>query len=521
MPADQGPVSVCAGALAYPLHSSVLTRAAEAAVLATHAPFALMASAGQAVAKLALALAPTAERILVYVGPGNNGGDGLVAAQHLRAAGKDVRAVLLPEGAARPLDAAQALQQAVQAGVPMFTLGDDVGPAPVGLVIDALLGLGGSRAPRGAMAEAIAAIGRSRGLVLAVDLPSGIDSDTGAVLGDAAVRADATLNLMTIKPGCFTHAGRDHAGQVWLDTLGVDAGASSAWLSGPPSAAPRPHSSHKGSYGDLMVVGGATGMAGAAWLAGHAALAAGAGRVYVSLLDLAAPTFLPTRPELMTRAQLWRAPPTLLAASTVVCGCGGGSSVQTALPALLTHAARLVIDADALNAIAVDTALATLLRARTGRGRQTILTPHPLEAARLLNCSVAEIQQDRLAAAVALAERLGSVIVLKGSGTVVTARGALPRINPTGNAALATAGSGDVLAGWIGGHWAQAAARPVAVASPVNTDESDLAALIQLAADAAWTHGRAADRFRASGSAGPLLAVDLIAAMSHAQATTL
>ena len=199
----------------------------------------------------------------------------------------------------------------------------------------------------------------------------------------------------------------------------------------------------------------------------------------------------------MTRAQWWHEAPTVLAATTVVCGCGGGADVRQALPPLLSHAARLVLDADALNALANDAALQALLRQRSARGLATVLTPHPLEAARLLACTTADVQSDRLAAAKALSVRLGATVLLKGSGTVIAAPTGVPWVNSSGNAALATAGSGDVLAGWVAGLWAQ---QPLALAGAI-------------AAAAAWQHGRAADRFADRLPGRPLRAADLIEAM--------
>ncbi len=488
----------------WPLHDTAAARVVEAEALAEHAPQDLMEHAGQAVARLALAFAPHAGRITVFAGPGNNGGDGLVAARHLRAAGKAVQVVLLGDAARLPADAAAALHKALADGVPVAPLPRDCGPsaAAAELVIDALLGLGARRPPEGDMAFAIALINRHAAPVLAVDLPTGLHPDTGTVLGAQAVHAQATLALLTLKPGCFTGAGRDHAGAVWLAPLGAPAGSPTAWLAGPPLAMARLHAAHKGSFGDVAVVGGAAGMAGAAWLAARAALAAGAGRVYAGLLDENAPGFDAMRPELMARHGWWRSPPAVLAASTVVCGCGGGAAVREALPALLTHAARLVLDADALNAIAAEPALNALLCARGARQRATVLTPHPLEAARLLGCSAAEVQHDRIAAALGLARAFGAAVVLKGSGSVIAAPGAMPRINPTGNAALATAGTGDVLAGWLGGLWAQ---------WPTTAG-------VEVATAAAWQHGRAADHFIATGSSGPLRAADLVEAMARLSA---
>ena len=480
----------------WPLHSATASRSAERVALGNAAMGTLMARAGLAVARLARATAPHATLVQVWAGPGNNGGDGLVAARELHRAGLGVQVILLADVARLPADAAAALKAADEAGVQIAST-PLTSQAP-GLVIDALLGLGTSRAPSAALARAIAhingGIAATSAPVLAVDIPSGLHPDTGAVLGQAAVMAQTTLSLLTLKPGCFTHQGRDHAGTVWLDKLGASADGNTAWLNGPPPRPVRHHAGHKGSYGDVAVVGGAPGMVGAAWLAAGAALAAGAGRVYCSLLVDAAAGPPPGRPELMTRAQWWLSPPPVLAATTVVCGCGGGDDVRQTLPSLLSHAARLVLDADALNALAADSALQSLLRQRGGRGLPTLLTPHPLEAARLLNCSSADVQRDRIAAAQTLSALFGVTVLLKGSGTVIASTTDLPCINSSGNAALATAGTGDVLAGWAAGLWAQ---QPEAAASAVATA-------------AAWQHGRAADEFATRFPGRPLRAEDLI-----------
>lgn len=437
------------------------TRAIEQRAAAALPAFALMARAGAAVARLALAVAPHARQVWIAAGPGNNGGDGLEAACHLQRWGKQVTVALIGDPLALPADAAAALAHARLAGVQIeLTV---TSPAmPPELAIDALLGIGASRAPQGRIADAVRALNALACPVLAVDLPSGLGADTGLALVDAGVVATHTLAMLTLKPGLFTGAGRDHAGTVWLDDLGVEAApdAATAWLSGVDADARltrRRHVQHKGSFGNVAVVGGAFGMSGAALLAARAAHAAGAGRVFVDLLDdsATAPSVDLLRPELMFRRGWSHGAPDVLAASTVVCGCGGGDAVRPALPRLLSGAARLVLDADALNAIADDPALAALLRHRAARGRATVLTPHPLEAARLLGCTTADIQADRLRAAQTLADRFAAVTVLKGSGSVIAMVGHAPRINSTGNAALATAGTGDVLAGWLGGRWAQ------------------------------------------------------------------
>jgi len=504
--ADQAP---------WPLHGAAATGAIERAAAALEAPFALMQRAGLAVARLALATAPHARRMTVLAGPGNNGGDGLVAALHLQQAGREVRVHLLADPLRLPADAARALRLASDAGVPI--LGETAALHGTDLLIDALLGVGARRAAEGAIADAIMAINSSAVPVLAIDLPSGLNADTGGTFGSAAVRATVTLSLLTLKLGLFTADGRDLAGEIWFDSLGLrrqilTAAAASGRLIDDSDIGflrePRDHASHKGSYGDLTVVGGAPGMTGAAWLAARAGLAAGAGRVYISLLDGKAPTLDAARPELMGRRAWWLSLPPVLSAATVVCGCGGGSEVAAALPALLARAGRLLLDADSLNAIAEDPALMARLDARDGHGLPTVLTPHPLEAARLLGCATVEVQRDRLAAAQALADRHRCVVVLKGSGTVVAAPGALPAINPTGNALLASPGTGDVLAGFIGGLWAAGASS----SGPSMTASGAARAAV-------WLHGHAADLAAAESGGGgrlPLRAADLIDAMRSA-----
>jgi ADP-dependent NAD(P)H-hydrate dehydratase / NAD(P)H-hydrate epimerase len=271
-----------------------------------------------------------------------------------------------------------------------------------------------------------------------------------------------------LKPGLFTAQGKDAAGQVWWDDLGVAAAPSSSTallLGADRTTLPaRPHASHKGSYGDVAIVGGAPGMTGAALLAASAALHAGAGRVFVCLLDGGSMAVDPTQPELMFRPLA-----TLdLRSSTVVCGCGGGDAVRSALPQVLSQAPRLVLDADTLNAIASDAALQTLLIARAARKHATVLTPHPLEAARLLNSTAAQVQANRLQAAQQLAERFQCTVVLKGAGSIIAAPGEVPCINASGNAGLATAGTGDVLAGMLGARMASGAAALGAACAAVH-----------------------------------------------------
>ncbi len=407
-----------------------------------------MERAGLATARLALAIAPHAQRWWIACGLGNNGGDGLEAAMHLQQWGKSVQVSWLTTHEHAPPDTKASYARALAAGVQFVA----EPPADCDGVIDALLGIGASRAPEDRMARWIAHINDLSVPVLAVDLPSGLDADTGHTAG-LCVHASHTLSLLTLKPGLCTAYGRDHCGEIWLDTLGVDATTTPAQarLNAAPAPQTRPHASHKGSYGDVAVVGGAPGMGGAALLAARAALHHGAGRVFVGLLDGADLRLDPAQPELMLRPTDGLDPGKL----TIVAGCGGGQAIAAQLPRLLSAAPRLVLDADALNAIAADPQLKTQLRSRARRQRATVLTPHPLEAARLLGQTTDEIQTDRLSAAQRLADEFAACVVLKGSGTVIAAPGMAPVINPTGNARLATAGTGDVLAGLIGARLAQ------------------------------------------------------------------
>ena len=475
----------------YPLFSAQATRDVEAAAAAQLPPHTLMQRAGAATARLALALAPHARTVWIACGGGNNGGDGLEAAAVLHAQGRRVLVTCLGAGPQRlPADARASWNKAMCAGVP-FT---DTPPtlSPQDLCVDALLGAGLSAAARNRshderLPQCLAAVQASRAPVLCVDLPSGLLADSGQYAPGLAPQAPPTaarhtLALLTLKPGLFTAHGRDAAGSVWFDALGVDPAATPcAWLRGSPAPSARLHASHKGSFGDVAIVGGegfaarGMGMTGAALLAASAAVHAGAGRVLVSLLDehgASAAALAAALPEAMPR----RLDALALESLTVVAGCGGGAAIAPALGSILERAPRLVLDADALNAIAAETGLARQLRARQTTGHQaTVLTPHPLEAARLLGASTQAVQADRLAAARELAQWAGCTVVLKGSGSVTAAPEQAPLIHPTGNARLATAGTGDVLAGLIGaclaaGHGARAAA-----------------------AAACWQHGAAAD----------------------------
>jgi len=463
-------------ALTLPVFGVPGTREIEQQATAALPPHTLMQRAGLATARLTMALAPHARHVWIACGPGNNGGDGLEAALHLHQQGKKVTVTWLGTKAKAPPDALSSCVRAQAAGVRF----SDAPPPDFDFAIDALLGIGA--APRAANATSLEPglllqwlqlLRTTNRPVLAIDIPSGLQAGTGADVAIESIAYGAridwgkprfTLTLLTLKPGLFTAAGRDLAGQIWWDDLGVTLSgpgtpAPDAWLLGNDRAgwttrAGAGHASHKGSFGDVAIVGGEAGgachMAGAALLAGRAALHAGAGRVFVALLGEAAVTVDPQQPELMFRDFTALD----LKNHVLVCGCGGGGAVAAVLPRLLSGAHSLVLDADALNAVAGDTQLQTQLRLRQGRGYRTVLTPHPLEAARLLESSTASVQGDRLEAARQLAEKFGCAVVLKGSGSVIAAPAQVPVINSTGNAHLATGGTGDVLAGMLGARLA-------------------------------------------------------------------
>lgn len=433
-----------AGPASRPLYSVAATRWLEGNHVAAAGAPSLMQTAGSAVARLAMALAPHAETVWIACGPGNNGGDGLQAAALLQQWGKRVCVTQAPQASPRSGDARAAEQAAMDAGV-LFAVH---APQHFDLGVDALFGIGALRPFSDLQGQWIQQLRAGPGPLLAVDVPCGLDADSGAVT-DTHVRADHTLALLTCKPGMFTAHGRDACGEIWFNDLGVPAPdaaycPSAAELTLAAALAPRAHASHKGSYGDVAVVGGAPGMTGAALLAARAALGTGAGRVYVALLQATGAAYDAAQAELMLRA--WDELP--LARCTVVAGCGGGQAMPAVLPALLEHAQRLVLDADALNAIAQSPRLQDLTRARAPGS--TVLTPHPLEAARLLGCSSDTVQAQRFHALEQLVDRFACCVVLKGSGTLVGAPGAVTRVNSSGSARLASAGTGDVLAGMVG-----------------------------------------------------------------------
>ncbi len=390
----------------------------------------LMERAGAAAADVAMRIASDATKdVLVLAGPGNNGGDARIVARLLRERFFRVEV-------ASQIDA-----------VPAKTWG---------LVVDGLFGIGLARDIAGEYAALVDYANRQRCPVLALDIPSGLQSDTGRVLG-RAVRATHTVTFIALKPGLLTLDGPDHCGALEVADLGLAPQkivAPSAWVADPAAfrslLKPRPRNFHKGMAGSVAILGGAAGMAGAALLAGRAALKMGAGRVYVGLLD-ESQTLDAGALELMLRHPddaLGQDLDAIVAGP----GIGQGERAETLVGAALASDLACVLDADALNLIAESE---DLRHACARRRAETIVTPHPAEAARLLALKTADVQADRVRAAKILAANLNAHVVLKGAGSILVARDGHWFVNTSGNAGMASAGMGDVLAGILGALLAQ------------------------------------------------------------------
>jgi len=439
----------------------------------------LMARAGRAAADLALRLVPDQGKdVLVLAGPGNNGGDAYEVAVHLKAAFLRVTVVSPADPAKLPPDAAEALRKWQAAG------GEVLSEVPAdrrwSLVVDGLFGIGLTRAPEGAYAQLIEFANAQSCPMLALDIPSGLGSDTGSALGPV-VRATQTISFIALKPGLLTLEGPDHCGAISVAELGLDLRALVApggWISEPATMnwvlKPRPREFHKGQAGSLAILGGTSGMVGAALLAGRAGLKLGAGRVYVGLLDHAAPGVDPMAPELMLRH-----PDDTLGENldAVVVGPGLGQSerAETLVGAAIASEMPCVLDADALNILADN---ADLRAACARRRADTLITPHPGEAARLLETSTQAVQADRLGAARTLSERFAAHTVLKGNGSVLVARDGHWFINTSGNPGMASAGMGDTLAGFLGALLAQRYAGEAALVLGVHLHGAAADALV-------------------------------------------
>lgn len=468
----------------------------------------LMESAGRAAAEIVLEELPAEGEVLVVCGMGNNGGDGFVVARHLHLLGVPVRLALLGEPRRLRQDAAANARRARSHGL---EIGSPRWRAPRrGVIVDAIFGTGLSRPIDKAPAASVRRIVASRGpdvRVVSLDVPSGICSQTGQTLG-AAVRADATVSFGLPKLGLALEPGRDHAGRVVVARIGIADEApgvrpdARVWTRGAAGERmpARPADGHKGSFGHALVVAGSEGKTGAAALAADAAARVGAGLVTVAcpagvneILEVKCTEAMTAPlPDTAGRALAAGAEDAVVALaeerSAVGMGPGLGRSAETA-KLVRGVAARvrvpLVLDADALHAFA---ASPELLRERTG---ETLLTPHPGEAASLLGGSARELNRDRPGAARRLAERSGAVVLLKGAASVIAAPDGALVVNPSGGPALGSGGTGDVLLGMTAGLLAQGLA------------------VFDAAALAAFWHGFAADRIAERTGPSGLLAGDL------------
>ena len=415
-----------------------------------------MRRAGQAAWRELLHAWPQAHRIVVACGPGNNGGDGYELACHAHQSGREVTVVRLAAHAPRGELAARACQAYTQAGGRIATFDDALPAADV--VVDALFGIGLSRAPDAGCAALIDAINTSAAPVLALDTPSGLNADSGSAPG-ACVRADRTVEFIAPKAGLRTGAALDRVGDCVLATLDLDP----RWFDGVPVRGhalrpqdlarwlhPRGRNSHKGTHGRVLCIGGDHGSGGAIMLCAQAALRCGAGLVDVATRELHVPALLARLPEAMAHVPTHRTQfeASLARADVIAVGPGLGREDWGAqcLAAALAQDKPLVLDADALNGLAGST---------HALSPASVMTPHPGEAARLLDCDAATVQRDRYAAAQALSARYGCVVVLKGAGTIVAAPDRTPCVILAGNPGMAVGGMGDVLTGVIAALRAQ------------------------------------------------------------------
>jgi hydroxyethylthiazole kinase-like uncharacterized protein yjeF len=447
----------------------------------------LMEKAGLAAAEYARELLGEYGRnVLVLAGPGNNGGDAFEVAAQLRRWFYRVELVFAGDEHRLSEDALAALRKWRACG------GNTYAAPPAALrpdlVVDGLFGIGLTRALEGGYAELIAHINRLPVPKLALDIASGINADTGAIMG-TALRATHCITFIALKPGLLTLDGPDHCGETRVAGLRLDLGAlqeSKGATTSPDllrqALAPRPLNFHKGKAGSVGVLGGASSMVGAAVLAGRAALKLGAGKVFLGLLTDHPPYVDYAQPELMLRTPHELLEAGMVTAFAVGPGMGTVKSAEQLLREVLDANVPLVLDADALNLIAASKTLQARLPKRNAPG---VLTPHPAEAARLLGCAIAAVQSDRVKAAIELAQRYRAVAVLKGNGSIIASPDGSWLINTSGNPGMAAAGMGDVLTGMIASLLAQGAGARAAAAAAV------------------WLHGAAGDALAREGK-GPI-----------------
>ena len=437
-----------------PIYSTNLVREIEQRCERTLPP--LMEQAGLAAAEIARELAPdNSAAILILAGPGNNGGDAFVVARHLLAGWHKVDVLFIGDANALPPDAKAAYYAWIANGGSCHSTLPPHGRW--GLVIDGLFGIGLQRPLTGAYAELVDQINQRRLPTLALDIPSGLQADSGLAVG-SVIRASHTVTFIGLKPGLLTNDGPDYCGQLLVRglNLGVLPPLANGFLLQQPMVdkflTPRPRNSHKALFGSVGIIGGADGMAGAALLAARAALKLGAGRVYVGLLDANAAAFDPQQAELMLRRIDNVFGIGHLSCLTIGPGLGQSPIALQCLARAIASKLPLVLDADALNLLAQDSTLQTQLSQRTA---PSLITPHAAEAARLLGTDTEAVRRQRIHTAQTLASKLNCHVVLKGAGSICAAPSSPWYINSSGNPGLASAGTGDVLTGMISAFLAQ------------------------------------------------------------------
>jgi len=454
--------------------------------------YTLMTRAGEAAVREARRVFGAASRWQIVCGAGNNGGDGYVVARIAAQEGIVVSVLTLVDPEKLSGDAAIAYRDFVAKGgvVSRWSGTLDV---KADLLVDGILGSGLERDVGGEFANAVAAINAHTAPVLALDIPTGINGDTGQVLG-CAVRADLTVTFVGLKSGLFLGDAPDYCGEFGFAGLDIPA----AYREGIEPAyrriddellsellGPRPRTAHKGDFGHVVIVGGGEGMPGAVRLAGEAALRAGAGRVSIATHPSHAAILVASRPELMSHAVASAADlePLLEKADVVAFGPGLGQSVwaHEMFARVTAETKPAVWDADALN----------LLAASPGAANNRIITPHPGEAATLLGMSTRDVQESRPAALAALVEKYGGTVVLKGAGSLISSSGSAPMLCTSGNPGMASPGMGDVLTGMVAALLGQGLEPEQAAAAGVEI------------------HARAGDRAAEAGERG-LIASDLM-----------
>lgn len=444
-------------------------RAIEQWAFAQTPPPPLMERAGAATADLVRQVAgERSKRVLVLAGPGNNGGDAFIAARHLKQWWFDVCVVFTGEAAKLKPDARAAFDAWTATD---GAVSNEI-PAEFDwqIAIDGLFGIGLQRELDERHANLVRTLNESGHPVVAVDVPSGLDADSGQVMG-VAVRASHTITFLGFKAGLHTLDGPDHAGEIHLHRLGLDetpAPDGHGYLIGDEfisaSLPARLLNSHKGRYGDVAIIGGAAGMVGAALLCARAALKLGAGRVLVGTLGNGPPVDF-AQPDVMIRSVEDILERKTLGAIVIGPGLGQSDVARHLLSRVLSFDVPMVLDADALNLLAESGELKAAIQSRE---QATLLTPHPAEAARLLAVETDWIQGDRIGAAQQIASEFESSIVLKGCGSVCAFPEGTWCINTSGNPGMASAGMGDVLAGIMGALLAQGATAHNALLASVH-----------------------------------------------------